>query len=112
MTRDQLEATFALQGWEPGLWLGRGAARKGDVVVDTFRTPPHGVKRATMDAKAPRALDGPTKMWQATLGWCADDEEFALIAPLIQKIEACQHETIGFGGAPMRCTECHQLIER
>lgn len=112
MDREVIEAHFTLHGWEPGLWMGRGAARKNDVVVETFRTPPRGVKMALLDARTSSALDGPNKVWAATRGWCMDDHEFDLMAPLIQAADDCQHETIGTGGAPMRCTACHQLVTR
>lgn len=108
MDREQLEATFALQGWEPGLWMGRGAARKNDVVVEVYRIPPNGAKRGKRSARP----SPPSNAWQRTRGWCLDDDEFAIVVPLIQAAEACQHETIGIGGAPMRCTECSQLVTR
>lgn len=108
MSRSALEAHLTLTGWMPLAW-GTGGMIKGDLIVYCFNAQPYGDLRvATTEYGRDQARVNKRLLDM----WFMPDEFFWPIARKAMEIEACEHETIGIGGIPMRCTACSQLVER
>lgn len=122
MTRDALEAHLTLQGWNPCAW-GIAGAYKPDgnpngecIVVYGYHSQPFGERKFTSEWGRAAKDTAKRHIDTAGVGWFMSDDLFWPIVHIIMDIEACQHESVRSAdgksnGFPVRCTQCHLMVD-